>query len=481
MIAQMGTLRSATRSRPRWYVDAVNGDDTRNGKSARSAFRTIAAVLPKVRAGDTVMLASDSHWREQFTAPADRVQVAAYGAGARPLLDCSDAIAAGAWTKTAGCTKVYQATVPLDLITEWVSAWENDIRLKRAASTADCDAGAASYWCQDSVSPTTLYVHASDGSNPATNGKTYEYSKRAYGYDSGAVIGCFVSGIQTRRNLAKNGSLQMGEDGTVNNCLASEGSKHTIFVYPGCRVVNCEAAGAYFTEDGGGKSGFVSAGVFTGKELTFENCLAHNNGLYDPAAEGFLSHGGGDPMQKVTLRNCTVRDCMLAFDLSTYSIELTGCTVSNTDSVGPGLTATTVLVQGCTFDVNNRSLEPAIGAYVTVRNSHLHTTTEMGVTIIRPDITLDIADSEVIHDTGFGIYVGGGSATFHLIARRVTFQVKDAFFVWYSPFTLDSDYNNFLTIGGWSPNNRTCFSLNGAGYVLPDYKTATGQDGHSTP
>jgi Right handed beta helix region len=479
MIAQMGTLRSAIKSRPKWYVDAVNGDDGHNGKSARNALRTIAAVLPKIRAGDMVLLASGSHWREEFSAPADRVEVAAYGTGARPLLDCSEPIAAGAWTKTAGCTNVYQATVPLELTTEWVSAWESDIRMIRATDTGNCDATATSYWCQDNVSPTTLYVHASDGSNPANNGKTYEYSKRAYGYDSGARTGCAVTGIQTRRNLAKNGSLQMGEDGTVNHCLASEGSKHNLFVYPGCRAVNCEAAGAYYTEDGGGKSWFVSAGFFTGKQLTFENCTGHNNGLFDPTAEGFLSHGSGDPMQKVTLLNCTVRDCYIAFDLTAAEVELTGCTVSNSENVGPGLTATTVLIQGCTFDVTNRSLEPAAGAYVTVRNSHLHTTTEVGVTIIRPNITLDIADSEVIHDTSFGIYVGG-SSPFHLISRRVTYQVKDAFFVWYSPYTLDSDYNSFQAIGGWDPTTRICFSLNGQAYDLPDYKAATGQDVHST-
>lgn len=278
--------RGGRAQRP-WHVDSVSGSDGNRGKAPGDALRTIAAVIPKIRAGDTVALARGSHWRESFLIPADRVSVVAYGGGNRPLLDCSDPIAAGAWSKTAGLTNVYQATVDLEGNDSplFFSAWESDVRLVRASSTAECDATAGSYYpSADGGSPIVLYIHASDASNPGSNGKAYEYSSRRFGLQGGNSIS--VSGIHTRRNLHCNGSLSVYANGLLTDCVASEGSKHNVYVGPGTVLTNVEADRGYFTGDAmmvvHNGSGVANANV------TYINCSAHD--FTGPSAAGFGGH-----------------------------------------------------------------------------------------------------------------------------------------------------------------------------------------------
>ena len=166
--------------RPKWYVDSVNGNDGNNGAGPGSALRTIAALAGKIQAGDRVGLARGSAWREQLTLPADGVEVMAYGNGAKPVLDCSDPIAAAAWSRTEGSANIYQCVVPVDAA-GWMSVWEEDVRFRRAESMADLDATAGRYLPSGDPSAAgevTLYVHPSDSSSPAVNGKKYEYGRR---------------------------------------------------------------------------------------------------------------------------------------------------------------------------------------------------------------------------------------------------------------------------------------------------------------
>ena len=142
MISRVGLF---TAHRPRgfkWYVDSVNGNDTNSGKSPATAFRTISAATSHLGAGDSIGLARGSQWREQFTLPAANIMVGAYGSGNRPLLDASDAIATGDWSKTAGSTVTYQASEPHDIATgkTFIRVWENGALLKYQTSVALVDA-----------------------------------------------------------------------------------------------------------------------------------------------------------------------------------------------------------------------------------------------------------------------------------------------------------------------------------------------------
>src|ERR1035441_4092157 len=243
MIAKVGSFMARRKPGFDWYVDSVHGDDSYSGKSSARPLKTIAGVLGQpIRSGQQIGLAAGSSWREQLIIPTANVTVAAYGAGPKPLLDCSEAIAAGAWAKTPVQTSVYQSNVPLDwdIGKTFVSVWEDGARLVRATSVANCDATPGSYFpSAESTSPITLYVHAADHSNPSSNGKLYEYSRRRHGLDPSAHPGCTFRGIWTRRNAHQDGSLLCADRNY--DCLATEGSYHNIYLGPGCYLENVEA------------------------------------------------------------------------------------------------------------------------------------------------------------------------------------------------------------------------------------------------
>ncbi len=315
MIARVGVFAGHRARGPKWYVDSVTGDDGNNGKAAGSAFRTIAAVLPRITAGDTVGLARGSHWREQFTIPADRVQVTAYGSGNRPLLDCSDVIGGGSWSKTAGRTAVYECSVAHDVALgkTFIGCWENGARLQWKTSVADVDATPGSYTLADTTwspaSPVTLYVHASDGANPGGNGKTYEYANRSYGLTAVGRTGCMIQGIETRRNMHNDGSLVLGPSTTVIDCVASDGQYHSVFVAPGCRLTGVTANDAYHPAAIGL---FIWDPVANGEDLYFENCQALLPAYTAGMGGGFGGHGTG-ALGTVMFKNCTVQNCDIGF------------------------------------------------------------------------------------------------------------------------------------------------------------------------
>jgi len=78
-----------------YYVDSLSGQDTNNGRSPQTAWRTLSkientALFP----GDTVLLARGRTWRESLTIRQSGAQrfpitIGAYGAGVNPILDGS--------------------------------------------------------------------------------------------------------------------------------------------------------------------------------------------------------------------------------------------------------------------------------------------------------------------------------------------------------------------------------------------------------
>jgi len=77
--AQTQTL---TRRGTTYYVDAVNGVNTRLGKSWRKAFLTMARAFEVIESGDTIVFSG--RIREQLTTPVGVFDVAVVGTGNRP-------------------------------------------------------------------------------------------------------------------------------------------------------------------------------------------------------------------------------------------------------------------------------------------------------------------------------------------------------------------------------------------------------------
>jgi hypothetical protein len=92
------------------YVDSVSGDDSGDGLSASSPWKTLAKVEASViPAGSSVLLKRGCAWREQLIPHSGRkgsvVTYGAYGSGDRPRVCASiDAAAASGWTEGSGGT-----------------------------------------------------------------------------------------------------------------------------------------------------------------------------------------------------------------------------------------------------------------------------------------------------------------------------------------------------------------------------------------
>lgn len=109
-----------------WFVDSVRGNDANSGQNIDHPFKTIARLLASpIASGQTIALKAGGHWRETLTVPAANITVTSYGRGRKPLLDASDVVNPGLWSKAPGTANVYQVSVPIDAdpnIT-WVNTW----------------------------------------------------------------------------------------------------------------------------------------------------------------------------------------------------------------------------------------------------------------------------------------------------------------------------------------------------------------------
>jgi hypothetical protein len=481
MIARMGSFYSRRPRGPNWYVDSAAGDDANSGKAPGMALRTIAALLSKISAGDTIGLARGSHWREQFTVPADGVRVLPYGAGARPLLDASDVIPSSGWTKTAGQTNVYQCSITHDLAIgkTFIGCWEEGVRLAWKTAIADVDAMPGSYTLSDTSasppSPVTLYVHASDGASPAGNGKIYENASRNFGLDAagqGNRAHCKISGIQTRRNMHNDGSLILGNYATVTGCLITDGGFHSVFVQPGCHLVDVVANGAYHPS---GSSFFIWNPVGNGEDITFEGCQALLPSFVSGVGGGFGGHGTGQ-LGTVTYRNCIARNCDLAFHTGLFQrVVLDGCSIEGDCSYGLELSATDATVSNLQVDsVRIRLIT------VETPNTHLVITgltaaSTNGATaaynVGNANLDLTMSDSVLNGLSAVASTGAGSSLTF--LRNQVASGPYNLFYLDPVPVAMNSDYNTVY--------EGAHVQWGAAGYTWATYRAATGQDSHSTP
>jgi hypothetical protein len=467
-----------------YYVNSVTGSDDNAGTSSLLPFATITKLLTVYQAGDSVGLAKDSTWRGSITG---NHSVYAYGAaGNKPLLDCSDIAANASFTKTGGQTNVYQIDVVIEGgVGFWVSAWENDTRLVRAASLAACDSTAGSYYpSADATSPITLYIHASDNSDISTNGKVYEYSRWGSGVDSFGYTGITIDGIHSRRAGGESGSFRLGNSSILSNCQSDEGNKHNVYVGDGCTVANVTCSKAYYNPASPSHTYFVyNANSAAGLGVTFTGCTVDNGGVLDSNGTGFYGHSNGaGTFGTVTFINCTVTDIGAGFSGIDADFVLTGCTttgctygysvnnvgydytmtncigsIGTPSGMGVAVNVTTNLtIAGCTF-VNTASKSNQKGIATGANNIAITVT---GIT------TFDnlVYGIHAVSGTGGTISVSGGD--FITMTRNYDTALNGP--------AITSDYNRFREAG-------QDFSVQGTLYGdVAAYQAGTGQDANST-
>lgn len=101
-----------------FYVDSRGGNDTNNGTSAATAWKTIAKVnQTHLAPGDTILLRRGSIWREELVLSSsgrdgDPITIDAYGSGALPILAEADPVPSRNWSKCSGCSPgIWQVSI----------------------------------------------------------------------------------------------------------------------------------------------------------------------------------------------------------------------------------------------------------------------------------------------------------------------------------------------------------------------------------
>ena len=178
-----------------YYVDATGGADGNTGLSSGSAWQTLTKVNSITYSpGDSILFKKGEIWYGSIVVGAsgnaiNPITYSSYGTGAKPRIEGGILISAGSWTKTAGRTNVYEASIAgynLDSVfaglfgTVWYGA---DYRwMDLVASVALVDATART--CYYDTATDKIYVNTATSSNPASDGDTYYIS----GYDTGILV-----------------------------------------------------------------------------------------------------------------------------------------------------------------------------------------------------------------------------------------------------------------------------------------------------
>jgi hypothetical protein len=493
--------------RPYFRVLNATGNDTYQGDGASGLYltgmqvntvgpavahdqaRPYAYVATTANAGaqslvahQKVGLACGSKWREGFTGQPDYITAQAYGSGAKPMLDCSDAIASYLWQKSAGSTNVYQCGgLPIDWSSgeTFVSVWQDGVRLAYASSIANCDATPGSYYPSDTQSsPITIYVHTLTGDTPSNH--LMEYSRRQYGFVDGGK-NCVTTGIWARRNLHHAGSLVI--NGTAINCLASEGNWHNLYVGAGAVLSGVECLDAYWPMGGSGCLAVYNANTANGENITFQNCWFHCS-TPNPNMDGVYGHvNTSGAFGTISFLNCRVDNCsngITAGDTASVVVNggsSTGCRIALAPN-GRAFTVTGFTATSSLYGLQTQN--QTVSATVTACSFSL--TGGWGTAGVSPgsnNSSIDLEQTSISGSGAFGVYNSSTGLRFKARQNNIT---CDGYY-WYlpvAPATLDSDNNTFGAVSA-SDTGAKKMNVGGTDYTLAAYKTATGQDGHSNP
>lgn len=147
-----------------YYVDATSGDDTRDGLSAATAWKTIAKVNgASFVAGDQILFKRGESWRESLVPPSSGaagspIRFDAYGTGEAPTITGYQDLPASSWTLDSG--NIWKASITstsFNYILFQGSIWG----LKHVTGKSSCVAPYDFYFASN-----VLYVYSAG--NPAT-------------------------------------------------------------------------------------------------------------------------------------------------------------------------------------------------------------------------------------------------------------------------------------------------------------------------
>lgn len=463
-----------------YYVDSINGDDGNNGLTPATAFQTIDG-LPSLSDGVRIkLLGAASHWREELAIPANAVVVGEGG-----ILDASDVLLVGDISKTGGRTNVYEFTKTLPAFgagNAYMAMWEDDTRYVRVASEALCDSTAGSLFpSTDDGGSTVFKFHAIGSANPTSDGKTREYTARAFGLNAATSDGVRLRGFTTRRNANIGGSLRTGRNARIIDIRCEDGNNHCIQHQDGCYLENVTASECYYLLDT--PTHFVcyeDAPIGLGSQ--YVNCTAEQ--AASVTAYGFYAHNTSGSFGTITYDDCTVTNILRGFSAGTGAGQL----VINDPTYTIGSGGTPLFCNSAVLaEING-------GTYSGLLNLVRFTNTGDNSVVETYDVTA-VCSADVFSGAGAAANVsvhfedcnftesGGGTAAIALLgdtptiySRGTAFATGGAHRYYYTDgvTALDSDFNAFSGNKG--------FRIGGVNYAdIGAYRVALQQDMNSTP
>jgi hypothetical protein len=339
-----------------YYVDASAGNDSNNGQSPTTAWRTIAKVnASSFSPGNSILFKSGDTWREQLNiknsgSSGNPITFGSYGSGNAPIISGADLL-----TSFTSCSGYYCASVS----TQPNQVFRDGSRLTPVSAENQLATG--DWWWNSTTS--TVYVY----DNPS--GHTIEASQRNY-----AVYGFLrsyvtISGLQTQM-AQQYGIYEFGTGTTgltFTGILTQNNYTSGLRVEQASNTIVTQSTAAYNGDDG---FSFADAPA-----PLVDHVIAHHNGQFS--------------------NYCC--DAGIKFDASAYG-NGANATVQYSASYSNGLSTNTNVVQGIWADT--------VGDGVTFQYNLVHDNLQAGLT---PE-----ADSNskilynVVYNNGVGNSYGSG-------------------------------------------------------------------------
>lgn len=501
-----------------WYVNG-NLSESGNGRSLNGGFLTIAEAMAAAGPGATIWierLYDGTPYRETLTAPGSNSGLYSSGVydektktwSKGAIISGADIIDNSLFTQAAAPnTNVYTIAVTVETgATQFVNYFEDDAYLSRVTDIATCQATPGSYYVSGESGAITVGFHPSDSSDPITNGKVYEYTKRIHAIYADLVYSnVTVDGLRGDKALSDSGCISIkAYNSRVTNFMAYKGGNHTFQIDPRGSLVSAGVMEGGYSGTRAGTLFNYNANSFNGENFSMSNVKIWHTLFTEPGAALCLPMNGHQNasgyLGTVTLNGITVQNFSnsgnsFAFN---HSGQIVVTNLSLVDAFGITGPSASVCDVGCTFTIdgltitNNQAglrgidwssagLVPLVITNMTLTMNALPNT---GCVFVGGNNTVSVTYSDIVSNltTGSRIAVyaqncasanltfsnntynkGSGSWTYHY-----------AFLASASGMTWSSDYNAFeATNDAWN--------IFGTIYSdLASYQTATSQDAHST-
>lgn len=404
----------------KYFLDSVNGNDTNNGISINTPFKTFAKLKQQtITSGTTIYLARGSHWREEFFLETSGLSIIAYGSGQKPIVDGSDIVPNNNFST--------DATYPNTRKIDWtlvsaieagasfrIGVWENDRRLKRTFSLEECNTTVGSFFSTGQLSDgsiqttgggqttTTVYVNPTG----VFNNNIYEITKRVLCIGLGD--NGLVDGLHTTKHAINDGSIRLYYNATIKNCLATWGAKHHFYLQSGI-MENCQALKV---SDPDCIPFIAFTPILDSADYIFRDCIAVREST-DPIytndqTQGWYAHGvlGVDPGD-VTIERCEVYNHGAAFTAASDTLTLKNSYAENcAKAVATGSSINT-LIEKNEFKNCNIGVEVYFTTSpVIIKNNKIYGNTGYAVFIgINTPVTIENNVFETIRSNTYGVYL----------------------------------------------------------------------------